>query len=506
MARRPVPTRAALLLGGCLALLCAAWAGANPVGGSPDEPSHFVKAYASGTGQIGGRPYPTDISLDNPLSTEWFQASGRSYRVPAEVVPPQSVQCFAFYPDRTPECQDLEPPAGNGDRTVLAPTNFGRYIPTLYFPSGLAAATADDFSSGSTRARWANTLLSIGFLAAAALVARRLGALTFAALAVATTPMVVFLSASINPNGIEAAAAVCMWMGVIRLLRLPEDPSPGPWWAVAISGATLALSRPLGAAVLVAVVLVAVLSGGPGVRRVLAGAMRRRSMLVGGVLAAAFASSAAWAVLVMPSPEVDPGLAARSLDEALRDLPNQARQLIGIFGWNDTTMPLAAYLLAFGVIGALGVVALRAATGRERLGLLGLVAVVLVADVGIAVLIEAQIGFGMQARYVLPLAVGFPLLAAEALARPGAGRGTPAWAAPGLLGAAAILHLVAFLANAHRYAVGRSGSWTPPWDSRWSPEGGLAPWLLLVLVATVGMLLVARWSRDAVPARTAANG
>lgn len=487
---RPAPAWAAAVVGGCLAVLCAAWAGANPPGGSPDEPSHFVKAYASATGQVGGEPYPRDVTLDDPRSLEWFRATGRSYRLPAGLVPPSSVQCFAFDPDRTPECQDLDPPGHSGDAEVLAPTHLGTYNPALYVPAGLAAATADTFATGAWRARWANVAISSGLLVAGALLVRRRGALALGGFAVAATPMVVFLASSVNTNGIEAAAALCLWAGVVRVVRSPGDASPAPWIAVGLSGAVLALSRPLGAAILAAVVVVAALLGWPRLRALSARA-RRRAVAVAVALTVAFAVSAAWAVLVMPSPDLDVGLAARSLDDALRDLPNQARQLVGIFGWNDTTMPLAAYLLAFAAIGGLGVAAFRVGDRRERAALVGLAAIVLVADVGIAVLIEAQIGFGMQARYVLPLAAGFPLLSADILAHRSV-RGAvaiPPWTVPGLFAAAGTLHAVAFVANAHRYAVGRSASWTPPWDSRWSPDGGLAVWLGLAVVASAALAL-----------------
>ncbi|MGH9153398.1 MAG: DUF2142 domain-containing protein [Acidimicrobiales bacterium] len=487
----PAPAWAAALVGGCFALLCAAWAGANPPGASPDEPSHLVKAYASGTGQLEGRPYPADIVLDDPRSTEWFRATGRSYLVPAEVAPPESAQCYAFDPDATPACQRLDPPATRAGDEVLTPTHLGTYNPALYVPAGLAARTADSFSSATSRARWVNAAMSAGLLAAAALLVRRRGALALAGFALAATPMVVFLSASVNTNGIEAAAAVCVWAGATRIIRQPGEVSVGPWVAVGVAGSVLALSRPLGAVILAAIVVVSRLLAGPEWRRLLR--RSRRLVLAGGAAAAAFVFSAAWAVLVMPSPDLDIGLAARTLDDAVLGLPNQARQLVGIFGWNDTTMPLVAYVLALGAVAALGVAALRVGDRRDRLALAGLAAAVVIADVAIAVLIEAQIGFGMQARYVLPLAVGFPLLAAEIVGTRTGGDGgsVPPWrAVHALFAAAGVLQGVAFLTNAHRYAVGRSASWAPPWESRWSPDGGLLPWLALVVVAVIGLVAV----------------
>jgi hypothetical protein len=51
-----------------------------------------------------------------------------------------------------------------------------------------------------------------------------------------------------------------------------------------------------------------------------------------------------------------------------------------------------------------------------------------------------------------------------------------------------VLQFVAFVTNAHRYAVGMEGAWLPPWNSRWSPEGGLVLWTAL---AGMGCLMLA---------------
>jgi len=91
---------------------------------------------------VRGRPYPVDIVLDDPRSTEWFRATGRSYLVPAKVAPPESAQCYAFDPDATPACQRLDPPATPAGDEVLTPTHLGTYNPALYVPAGLAARTA----------------------------------------------------------------------------------------------------------------------------------------------------------------------------------------------------------------------------------------------------------------------------------------------------------------------------------------------------------------------------
>ena len=166
------------------------------------------------------------------------------------------------------------------------------------------------------------------------------------------------------------------------------------------------------------------------------------------------------------------------------------RDFIGIFGWNDTLMPMPAYVLGTVLLAGVGVFALKVGTLRERVTLISLAFAAIGLDLVLAVFVEAQIGFGMQARYIMPLAVGLPLLAgdilqmhAERLRPKGARRFLAA-----AYGGAAVLHLTAFVANQHRYAIGSSGSWLPPWDSKWSPEGGLGIWFA---VAGAGFIVMA---------------
>jgi hypothetical protein len=197
-----------------------------------------------------------------------------------------------------------------------------------------------------------------------------------------------------------------------------------------------------------------------------------------------------WAQFAIPHPRVDLDLAAGSLGQAVRDLPNQARDIIGIFGYNNTTMPNAAYVLGLVLLGGIGVLALAIGNLRERVALIGLGLAIVALNLGLAVFVEAQIGFGMQARYVMPLAVGLMLMAGD-IVQAHSGRIRKETVRP-LLAAAyagtALLHLTAFVANQHRYAVGIGGGWQPLWDSRWTPVGGLGPWFTL---AIVGCLLLA---------------
>jgi len=476
---------AAILFVVAFGLFGLAWAGGNPAAASPDEGAHFVKAYATLDGQLSGEPFQADPTIVNPRISSWFAVSGRSYRMPARLVPPPSARCYSSDPDRTADCQDWRSPTGDLGAEVLTNTHVGTYSPFPYVVTGLAMQGADDFRSAARRGRLASLIVCTIFVGWAAVLARRRGALALAGLVLAAMPAVVFLSASLNTSGIEITSAMCFWSALLVLAREPGRGPAVAWGAVGVAGAALALTRPLGAIILPVVIATVVVHTGAAP---LWTAVRRASWRARGcilLMAVACGVSFLWMSLAIPHPPIDLDLAARSLGAALRDLPVQARDIIGVFGWNDTTMPLAAYILGLLLLGVVGLVALALGTVRERVALVGLGLAAVALDLALAVLVEAQIGFGMQARYVMPLAVGLPLLAGDIVQmhvsrlRESAVRVLLAAVYYG----AAVLHLTAFVANQHRYAVGATGSWLPPWDSRWSPDGGLALWLTLATVA-----------------------
>jgi hypothetical protein len=459
-------------------LLGLAWAGANPPGASPDESAHVVKAYATADGQLRGEPYEADTSGMTPLNAAWFREVGRSYRIPKRVAPPETIQCYAFDRNRTADCQVF--PATTDTGTALVPTHFGTYSPALYFPLGAVMQGAHDYRSAEWRGRLVALVLSGTMVSWAALLLARRGEgwIPLAGLALAATPMVVFLSASATTSGIEIASAICFWAALLRIARQPECQSGWPWAATAFSGGVLALSRPLDAVLIVTILATVILLVGADRLRQRASFDRRKAALASVALATCVAASALWSLIVTPHPSIDLRLAVGSLDDAIRDSPNQLRQIIGIFGWNDTAMPQVVYLIALSLLAAVTVGALIVGSRRERLAIGVLATSIVTIHLGIAVLVEAQIGFGMQARYVMPLIVGLILLSADVLEQHRTK--LPASVASYGLAVAyvgsSLLQLVAFTTNAHRYAVGANGPWSLPWASRWAPPEGFVFW------------------------------
>jgi hypothetical protein len=490
----------AVLIVVAFALLSTAWAGGNPVGGTPDEPAHFIKAYATLDGQINGERPNVDLSGHRPRSAAWFAISGRSYWIPGRMVPPPTVICYAFDANSTPDCQNMASALSDRDAEVLAFTHLGTYSPFPYLLTGPAMRGADDFLSAVWRGRLASVAVCTMFIAWAAALACRRGAVALLGLVLAVTPGVVFLAGSLNTSGLEIASAVCFWCALLGVAR-EREPGTAVWGAVAVAGMGLALTRPLGAMMVpVAVATVIMFTRAAPLWAKLRSATWPAHAAVATVIVAC-AVSFLWAQFAIPHPHIDFGLAASSLGPALRDLPNQTRDVIGIFGWNNTTMPNAAYLLGLILLAGLGAFALALGSARDRLVLVGLGLAIVALNLALAVFVEAQIGFGMQARYIMPLAVGLPVLAADVVQQH-AGRFksmTVRRLLRAAYGGVAVLQFTAFVTNQHRHAVGLHGAWLPPWDSKWSPEWGLGVWLALATTGCVALVIGGFGSRAVVP-------
>lgn len=490
------------------AMLGLAWAGGNPPAASPDEDSHVVKAYATGQLDISGEAYQADLSGETARTVNWFHDVGRSYFIPAALVPTDSVHCFAFDSDRTADCQDLDSRAQDPEAEVLAPTHFGTYSPILYFPIGIAMSDAVDYRAAEWRGRLVVLALNAGFITWSALLLARRGTgwLPLAGLALAVTPTVLFLSSNVGVSGIEITAAICFWSALLRLSREPENSAGGPWAAAAVSGAAMALSRPISALLIVVILASIVLLSGVRAVAVTTRAARSKALAASAVGGLAVGASFLWSALVTPQPPFDGELAMQALREWPGDASRQIQQAVGVFGWNDTSMPGPVYLWALVVLGAAFAAAFVVGRRRERIVLVGVVAAAVACHIGLTVLIP----FWMQARYVLPIAVGVPLVAAELL-ETHRSRVRQTWVRLGVVVSfvtAGLMHFTAFTVNAHRYAVGRDASWGLPWDSRWAPDGGWGPWFALAAVGALLLMapaLLVRTRRDELAEGTLAS-
>src|SRR5439155_7850481 len=108
----------------------------------------------------------------------------------------------------------------------------GVYEPALYFLPGVAGRLGWTPASGVRLARSASALVSLLLigLAGSALFERRDGGWSIVGLALAVTPMVVFMSSTVNPNAAEITGSLCLAAGLISLSR--SEQAHHAWLAI----------------------------------------------------------------------------------------------------------------------------------------------------------------------------------------------------------------------------------------------------------------------------------
>jgi hypothetical protein len=218
---------------------------------------------------------------------------------------------------------------------------------------------------------------------------------------------------------------------------------------------------------------------------------RRAAAAAATVVVVAIALNRLWEAAYGPHMIIDFSPLSTSLSDGWRQLPDALDQQVGKFDYLEVTLPTIAYRAWGAIAVALGTIALLVGSRRERLVLVGAAAAALALPVLLVAAAMRHTGFGLQGRYVLPFSVVVPMLAGEILVRQ-----RPRLAAIGaeriflpFAGAVASIQLVAWWANAHRFAVGLGGPrWFVP-DAQWVPPGSWWPWLVAVVAGAA--LLVA---------------
>ncbi|MDR6612404.1 DUF2142 domain-containing protein [Leifsonia sp. 1010] len=500
-APRPAfPVRAFLVSWALLTALCLCWGFATPISGSPDEPAHIVRAASVVRGEWVG-----------PASS-----TGNIVTVPAYIARSQAVTCFAFNPAVDADCGVAEP--ADPDADVRSTTSAGLYNPLYYLAVGWPTLLIHD-TGGIYAMRAVSALLTALFLALAfaittTLPQRRLAMLSYA---LAITPMMLFLGGTVNPNTLEAAATLAVFVAMlsivldVRSLRLRSD------LVVVAAGIAVGVNArglsPLWLLVAIGAPLVLI----PRTRFL--ALVRRRATLVAIAVSALFVVGAlAWTLgsnslanaIAKPEEALHfPGVGASPVTGFLRVFTGTVgygQGLIGLFGWLDTPAPdVVIYVYGAG-IAALVVSALLVLRGRRLLALAILVAAFLLFPAIVQAVYIHGGGLIWQGRYNLPLFLCL-VVGAAALLGPRAE----------LIGATTFRRLIllvaavgvgaqwwAFEATLRRYSVGGNGTLKLflLGGAPWTPPGGNLLWLGLmgvVLVASGVLLTASVWPRDPRP-------
>jgi Predicted membrane protein (DUF2142) len=485
----------------CFAAMLVAWAFETPLLAGTDEPSHAIRAEAIVRGQlvgdsllrIGGIPIASYVRVP-----EAFRHSNRS-------------DCFELHPNRTPACA---PAFRGGQRRVRAITNQYRSPPAYYAVVGVPTLLLPS-AAGVYVMRILGALACAALLASALLSARRLrhGGIVVVAVLAAMTPEAFHLGGLVNANGLEIAAAVCVWSTVAAIVLGPSEPTPRLITRVGVAVVVLILARGLSPLFAVAAVVAVVALGQ---RDRLLSVLRRADTLrwllasvVAGVVAAA------WLLYIkFQYPLNRPG---SGLVHAIDQTPRYLREAVGVFSFRsagvfsqqDIGLPGIVYVAWALAIGVLVVVALAVSSRRQAAVLLAITA----AGFALPVLVEGlsipPIGVPWVGRHGLPLLAGIPIVAATVVTMNRRPSGPPRARRIGIavLVLVTVGQVVAFGAAVQRWAVGGAGSANPIrflFDPVWSPPVPSALLLVVFLAGLGGLTAVAGDSLRRDPALTSA--
>ena len=484
--------RTGLVAAALFVALGTVWSFATPLFAAPDEPAHAVRAAATWTGDFSGTEFRVDAGAAGSVTI-------KRYRVPSPYELGQPIAtCNAFQALVPAGCGPQFRPTG---QTRQAPSTAGFYPPLFYLLVGWPAAVTDGARSVYLM-RLSQVAVCAALIGVAAwAMARRRGSVAQLGLVLSITPMVAFLSATVNSSGLEIAAAIGLWCTLLALLDPPGRPGERRWGeatAVVVTGLFLCFSRtfsPGYAAVICGIALLCV--PGLGVRSIL----RRRDVVVPLVVLGVGAALAT--LLITASGQFDtPATSGAQLPAGETPLSvglgfqeASFRQMIAVFGWLDTGTAQLAYYSWIIAVGALLAGGIVLGSWRRMLGaglaLAATVTLPIAANWGQA----ETAGFVWQGRYSLPFAVGIPILAAVAwdeARKLGAAERRRAVIGLGVL--AALGQVYSLYWALRRTGVGVAGELAFFGDARWSPPflGNIGALLAMVAVAVVTVCLLAR--------------
>lgn len=459
-------------------VLLGGWAVSLPDFSGPDEPAHVLRAAAVAGGDL--ETDPRDLGDGESVVT----GIPRSLTLGSAIA-----VCYVFDPTTTP----CGPPFVEDGTPSEAVTTAGSAPPLFHGLVGPPLRAEPD-ARGLLLARLVNAAACAALLATAAAFALRARRRAFllAGLGVAVTPMACYLATIINPSGIEIAAGIATWVLLLVAAREERPLSTGMAAALVAAGSVLVLSRALSAMFFVLIVATVVLALGWR-----AFDPRRRQVQVAvGVLGVAFVAAAAWVLshdptALVPALVIQPASLFSKLMQSIGKTGSNLEQMIAAFGWLDVRSPRGVHFAWLFVAATLVLLAMHAT--RQVRARLALVAVI-VASFAIPIVIEVrgydEYGLIWQGRYILPIAVGIPLLSGVLLDRsPAPLRTLLERPRRTLILVLWVAHCAAFWFLLRRYSMGADASVVIPLHPEWSPR--LHPWVLAAIVAAAS----GEWAR-----------
>ncbi|MEP7368015.1 MAG: DUF2142 domain-containing protein [Dermatophilaceae bacterium] len=482
-----------------IVFVATAWAMDSPVGAGPDEPTHIIHAYGVATGQTLPANEILKVDANGVVLTE--------IRVPAALQEYQDLKCYLSKPASTPSCGFVEAQPAQAKQVTL-PSYMTRYPPLYYAAAGvvirvaLAAGASGHEALVATRIASGAACLAMVLLGAALLRRRFSGPGPALMVLAALTPVSLSLFSTVNPNGVEIAAAVLTSAFVCVLREDYRHSSHAHPWLLAgfvVSLTILTWTRPLSlvwAGLLLGALL---LPGGmlPALRR------RRPELIAFGVAVLCLAAAAGW--LIYSTATRTLGAHDDNAQWSKFPLPvkivmvflkfgDLLKQMMGLMG-SDTTLPLMLELtwsiLTVVVLCLFAYGARRATTSLSNATAFALSSVFVVGTYSVLT------AFGWQGRYWLPAVAAALILCVPSLQ----GRHLDARSSKRLaVGAAtlfALMQVSGFLWHLWRYVYGVSSSYPrfepiplPRPIAGWLPPIGQPLTFALLLIGTASLTLL----------------
>jgi hypothetical protein len=466
--------------------LMSAWSVSMPVYSGPDEASQVTHAAALVRGQlIGALP----SGWENPFSIVSVPGTLGNGLV--------LMHCYKDEPNVPASC-------AAGVKLSSNPTNSltysGRYPPLYYAVTGLPTLVVDSTLAviwmRLVGALMCSVLLGLAYMAMTVWSRSRILPAGFLC---ALTPAAIYMGAMVNPNGLEIAAAICLWCaGLILALEHARNPPRGLVVLLAASGCVLTFTRGLSPLwSLLALVAVVVIMGTEKTWRLLTS--RRDVQWAALVLVASEILAAIWILVahslwLLPNGPQVPANATelQVISQAFGQTWIWLRQMVGVLGWLDTSLPVWTY--GAWAVATITLVAIGLRTGQRRTSvvLIGIMSLSFILPAVLELHNARIVHLVWQGRYTLPLAVGIPLLAAASAGiRAGRNDRLRVNITRILLVLLGLAGMLGYFEALRRYAVGASG----PIDflhGPWHPLEGNALAILWYLAATA-MLLGMLW-------------
>ncbi|MDJ0324896.1 DUF2142 domain-containing protein [Cryobacterium sp. PH31-AA6] len=381
------------------------WALASPLMSVPDEPSHAIRAAAVVRGQIASIPWEKNPALTRA-------------DVPKYVAHAHELTCYAFRPDISAGC--MRPVQGNPIETVTTGTSAGLNSPVYYALVGLPTLVIQG-TPALYAMRGVNAVLCAAALAIMIMQLLQLPRSRWVLLTtfVSVTPMVLYLGGSMNPNGLEIAAAGALFATLVVTARTRA--SRRILWEraalVAVSAGLLMSTRSIALLWVLIIIGVALLFAD---RRVVLDLLRSSAAWVAiAVSAIAGALTVLWYLTPstfaeQPNAGVGTTPTVEFFTMFFRTL-DFSDGLVGFFGWVDTPSPAFSVIVwSFAVVGAL-VAAVAWGSRRGRLAVLVLALVMVLVPALTQTILISTVGNIWQGRYMLAMFVCLMVVAGLAI-------------------------------------------------------------------------------------------